>query len=195
MTTITGTTVIDLLNNPPFRVLPASKQLTLAFEGIYIASTTVSEEPLLVQETENNYPRYHAPTQSLHEDLYSIVVNPLDNEYRIRILGKTCIAVMSDTINSHDGGSQAVIEPLRIGERIMSWVRLLKGPLKAFIKFESSEIATPSISYNELILIFDTDDLFENGSLFTSIKNPYKRIDTSSVSRHIIVKVKGEVVA
>lgn len=77
----------------------------------------------------------------------------------------------------------------------MSWVRLLKGPLKAFIKFESSEIATPSISYNELILIFDTDDLFENGSLFTSIKNPYKRIDTSSVSRHIIFKVKGEVVA
>lgn len=45
------------------------------------------------------------------------------------------------------------------------------------------------------MLIFDLDDWFENGSLFTSIKNPYKRIDTSSVSRHIIVKVKGEVVA
>lgn len=45
------------------------------------------------------------------------------------------------------------------------------------------------------MIYFNTDDWFENGSLFTSIKNPYKRIDTSSVSRHIIVKVDGEIVA
>jgi uncharacterized protein (DUF427 family) len=39
------------------------------------------------------------------------------------------------------------------------------------------------------------DDWFEDGSIFTGIKNPYKRIDTAAVSRHIVVKVDGEVVA
>lgn len=40
-----------------------------------------------------------------------------------------------------------------------------------------------------------SDDWFENGAIFASIKNPYKRIDTSIVSRHIVVKVDGTEVA
>jgi uncharacterized protein (DUF427 family) len=43
--------------------------------------------------------------------------------------------------------------------------------------------------------ISGTDQLFENGALLTGVKNPYKRIDTTSVSRHIVIKVDGEIVA
>lgn len=39
------------------------------------------------------------------------------------------------------------------------------------------------------------DDWFEDGAIFAGIKNPYKRIDTKPVSRHIVVKVDGEEVA
>jgi uncharacterized protein (DUF427 family) len=39
------------------------------------------------------------------------------------------------------------------------------------------------------------DDWFENGAIFAGIKNPYKRIDTATVSQHIVVKVNGEEVA
>lgn len=39
------------------------------------------------------------------------------------------------------------------------------------------------------------DDWFENGALFASIKNPYKRIDTAAVSSHIAVKIDGQPVA
>jgi uncharacterized protein (DUF427 family) len=48
---------------------------------------------------------------------------------------------------------------------------------------------------NALLTLKDTDDWFENGAIFVAIKNPYKRIDTTAVSRHILVKVDGEVVA
>lgn len=41
----------------------------------------------------------------------------------------------------------------------------------------------------------NVDDWFENGALFNGIKNPYKRIDTAAVSRHIVVKIDGEEVA
>jgi uncharacterized protein (DUF427 family) len=44
-------------------------------------------------------------------------------------------------------------------------------------------------------MCINIDDWFENGSLSIAIKNPFKRIDTSSVSRHIIIKVDGDVVA
>lgn len=39
------------------------------------------------------------------------------------------------------------------------------------------------------------DDWFENGAIFAGIKNPYKRIDTTPVARHIVVKIDGEEVA
>lgn len=37
--------------------------------------------------------------------------------------------------------------------------------------------------------------MFENGAISNGIKNPYKRIDTAAVARHIVVKVDGEEVA
>ena len=39
------------------------------------------------------------------------------------------------------------------------------------------------------------DDWFEDGAIFAGIKNPFKRIDTATVSRHIVVKVDGQTVA
>lgn len=39
------------------------------------------------------------------------------------------------------------------------------------------------------------DAWFHNGIIFNGIKNPYKRIDTSAVSNHIVVKVDGQKVA
>lgn len=139
MPTITETTVIDLLNNPPFRILPASKQLTLAFGGIYIASTTVAAKPLLVWETERGYPRYYISTESLHDDIKPHIRDSF-YECEIFILGKE--ATMGGTgrvIPSPTDGPQAVIERLRMEGRWMSWVRFLKGPLEGFIRFERSE--------------------------------------------------------
>lgn len=141
MKTLTGATVTKLLNNPPFRILPASRQLTLAFEGIYIASTTVSERPLLVWETEQSYPRYYIPVESLHEDLYSIVVaHTIHSGKQARVSGQTCIVETSDAFISHDGWTQAVIEHIRIGEKTMSWARFFNGPLDGYIRFEKSEL-------------------------------------------------------
>lgn len=39
------------------------------------------------------------------------------------------------------------------------------------------------------------DEWFENGAIFVAIKNPYKRIDTTAVAQHVIIKIDGEVVA
>jgi uncharacterized protein (DUF427 family) len=39
------------------------------------------------------------------------------------------------------------------------------------------------------------DAWFENGAIFKGIRNPYKRIDTTPVSRNIVVKIDNEVVA
>jgi uncharacterized protein (DUF427 family) len=39
------------------------------------------------------------------------------------------------------------------------------------------------------------DEWFENGALFVGIKNPYKRIDTTPVARHVVVKIDGQEVA
>jgi uncharacterized protein (DUF427 family) len=39
------------------------------------------------------------------------------------------------------------------------------------------------------------DQWFENGAISVSIKNPYKRIDTTAVSQHITVKIDTVVVA
>lgn len=46
-----------------------------------------------------------------------------------------------------------------------------------------------------MLLTRYTDDWYENGAIFAGIKNPFKRIDTTPVARHIVVKVDGVVVA
>lgn len=40
-----------------------------------------------------------------------------------------------------------------------------------------------------------TDAWFENGAIFNGIKNPYKRIDTTPIHAHVVVKIDGEEVA
>lgn len=139
MSTLTKAIVVDLLNNPPFRVLPASKQLILAFEGIYIASTTVLAKPLLVWETEKEYPRYYIPIDSLHQDVRSLVGNGLERG-KITISGKSYSMDSSATLKSSTNDSEAVIDYLRYGERTLSLVRFSKGPLKGYIKFDRAEI-------------------------------------------------------
>ncbi|KAF1814742.1 DUF427-domain-containing protein [Eremomyces bilateralis CBS 781.70] len=161
--------VTELLNQTPFRILTGGKQLTLAFGGLYIASTTLAAKPLLIWETEKGYPRYYIPIESLHADIQSHLASSSP--------GTSVSLATVDTVNCN--GSQAVIERLTVGSKTTPWVRFLEGPLKGHIRFERSEI----------------DDWFENGSIFAGIKNPYKRIDTDAVAHHIVVKVDGEVVA
>jgi hypothetical protein len=120
-------------------MLPAGKQLTLAFGGIYIASTTISAKPLLVWETEKAYPRYYIPIASLQEDVRSHMGKPLERG-GITISEKDCSVDTSTLIKSHDNESEGVIDHFRLGERDMKWVRFLKGPLEGYIRFEKSEM-------------------------------------------------------
>lgn len=39
------------------------------------------------------------------------------------------------------------------------------------------------------------DEWFENGAIFAGLKNPYKRIDTTPIASHVVVKVEGVEVA
>ncbi|KAF1992995.1 DUF427-domain-containing protein [Amniculicola lignicola CBS 123094] len=170
MATPGSTLVAEIVNQTPFRILTGGKQLTLAFGGLYIASTTLRARPLLVWETEEAYPRYYVPTESLHGDIQARLVS------RQATAGTHIDISTVDTVEGKDNVSKAVIERLTVGPRSTTWVRFLNGPIKGFIRFERN-------------------DWFENGSLFAGIKSPYKRIDTTAVARQILVKVDGEVVA
>jgi hypothetical protein len=145
MSTLTDVTLTDLLNHLPFRTLPAGKQLTLAFGGIYIASTTVSAKPLLVWETEKGYPRYYIPIDSLHEEVRMHMGKPLERG-GITISGKACSIDTSALIKSVDNESEGVIDIFRLEERQMSWARFLKGPLQGYIRFERSELGKLNLS-------------------------------------------------
>lgn len=133
MAQITETVVLDLLNKSPFRVLTGGKQLTLAFGGLYIASTTLRAKPKLVWETEKSYPRYYVPIESLHKDVRAAV----DGN------GATSgVAIKQDVPISGSNGSvaKAVVEHVTVGSKTTSWVRFLDGSLKGLIRFERSEI-------------------------------------------------------
>jgi hypothetical protein len=145
MSTLTDVALTDLLNHPPFRTLPAGKQLTLAFGGIYVASTTVSAKSLLVWETEKGYPRYYIPTDSLHDEVRMHMGKPLERG-GITISGKACSINTSALIKSVDNESEGVIDIFRLGERQMSWARFLKGPLEGYIRFERSELGKLNLS-------------------------------------------------
>lgn len=121
-----------LLVNGPNRVEVGRKQLTLAFGGLYLASTTLSSKPLLVWETEKGYPRYYVPTESLHGDVKAHVSGEEGKEKGLDIK-----VVKGDSATTEDAA--AVIERLSVGEKSTTWVRFLKGPLDGFIRFERSE--------------------------------------------------------
>jgi hypothetical protein len=130
--------VVELLDRAPFRILQSGKQLTLAFGGLYIASTSLSSKPALVWETEKSYPRYYVPTDSLHDGVKARIEKgsggQTDPWPQVKL-------TTVDTINgSKNGAAKAVIEHLSVGPRETTWVRFLEGPLKGFIRFERNEI-------------------------------------------------------
>ncbi|PMD47000.1 hypothetical protein L207DRAFT_150067 [Hyaloscypha variabilis F] len=63
------TKVSRILSKGPARSEIGRKQLTLAFGGLYLASTTAAAKPLLVWEEEKGYARYYIPGESLHSDI------------------------------------------------------------------------------------------------------------------------------
>jgi uncharacterized protein (DUF427 family) len=208
-------TIIDTLTHGPHRAEPGRKQLTLALGGLYIASTTTSDKPILVWETEKGYPRHYIPVESLHGDIKSrLNAQGSKNDSKIELADSAAHIKLAtaETLNGKNNDSKAVIEHLTVGSKTTTWVRFLEGPYKGFVRFERSELGGLFFSIlplssrrlsivavsaskwktNSLSLV---DAWFENGAISVAIKNPYKRIDTSTVSRNIVVKVDGEIVA
>lgn len=198
MSTALKATIVQLVSSGPHRLEIGRKQLTLAFGGLYIASTTATARPLLVWEVEKGYPRYYIPTESVHGDIKPHLSESETGHGKINGHG-TVELVKVETVTGKGSNPQAVIERLTVGPKSTTWVRFIEGPLKGFIRFERSEIGSFIIIPWPISSIADVesriDDWFENGAIFAGIKNPFKRIDTTAVSNHIIVKIDGEKVA
>jgi len=177
MASIDKKALTELLENGPNRTVVVSKELTLAFAGLYLAKTTLKAKPLLVWETESGYPRYYVPTESLHESIKAQLGASTSGTDGSKS-DETSKLKTIDTIKTNNG-SEAVIERLSIGPRSTTWVRFTKGPSAGFVRFERQEL----------------DQWFENGAIFAGIRNPYKRIETKPVARHFVVKVDGQEVA
>jgi len=133
--------VVQLLNQEPFRILSGGKQLTLAFGGFYIASTTLISKPKLVWETQNGAPRYYVPIESLHKEIRVFLTGSSTEPYP-RIQLETV-----DTITGNGNASKAAIERLTVGSKVTTWVRFLEGPLKGFVRFERDEIGKSTVSF------------------------------------------------
>jgi hypothetical protein len=138
-----STTIVNLLTNGPHRYEVGHKQLTLAFGGLYIASTTTSAKPYLVWEAEKGYPRFYIPSDSLHADIKSHLKD--GDSGSIKQNGHKAPEVPVDlteveTVNGKGNKSQAFIERLTVRSRTITWVRFVEGPLKGLIRFERSEI-------------------------------------------------------
>lgn len=137
MSTPAPTAITEIVSNGPYRLEVGRKQLTLAFGGLYIASTTASSKPLLVWEAEKGYARYYIPTESLHD---GIKLQLTGSGSGAATPGLSIDVAKIDTVTSQDKKSQAVIERLTIGSKATTWVRFVEGPLNGFIRFERSEI-------------------------------------------------------
>ena len=142
MAPIDNSAVTELLTNGAHRSLVGTKRLTLAFGGLYIASTTVSAKPLLVWETEKGfYPRYYVPTDSLHADIKAgISAKSVDSNGSNGQNNKSVQIDVIETIKGKGNDAEAVIERLTIGPRSTTWVRFVKGPSKDYVRFEKDEI-------------------------------------------------------
>jgi hypothetical protein len=137
----------ELISKVPHRFETSGKQLTLAFGGLYIASTTTTAKPLLVWEEEKSYPRYYIPTASLQNDVRWTVLSddpPArtgDVDIKVEVI-ESVTGELKDArkVGPFDNTTEAVIERLTVGEKSTTWVRFLSGPLKDFIRFERSEL-------------------------------------------------------
>lgn len=129
----------ELLTKGQHRSLIGSKQLTLAFAGLYIASTTLTSKPLLVWETGSGYARYYVPIQSLHPDIKSRINANAENGANGH--NNTPVELETiDTVKGKGNDTAAVIERLTIGSRSTNWVRFTEGPLMEYVRFERDEI-------------------------------------------------------
>jgi hypothetical protein len=140
--------IIDLLTHGPYRSDVGRKQLTLAFGGLYIASTTASAKPQLVWETEKGYPRYYIPTASLHADIKRYLtwhkyVEDKTNGYKAS--GLPVEVAVIGSLKGKNNDSLAIIERVTVGSKSSTWVRFVEGPLKGLIRFERSEIGRPTL--------------------------------------------------
>lgn len=145
MSPINKDDIATLLSKGPHRSLVGTKQLTLAFGGLYIASTTVSAKPRLVWETETGYPRYYVPVESLHPAVKSSFPSGGDHDNGVN--GHNDIPVKletGETIKGKGNDSEAVLERLTVGSKTTDWVRFVGGPLKGFVRFERNEIGKAS---------------------------------------------------
>lgn len=141
MSSIDKSALVELLTNGQHRSLIGGKQLTLAFAGLYIASTTIRDKPLLVWETEKGYPRYYVPINSLHGSIKPLLTaaGGAQNSQSNGAAKKAIALDVVDTVKGK-GDSKAVIERLTVGERSTTWVRFTEGPLMGFVRFERKEI-------------------------------------------------------
>jgi hypothetical protein len=135
MASSNSSAVTELLNQKPFRILPNHKQLTIALGGIYIASTTAAAKPSLVWETEQSYPRYYIPVESILEEIQAQFNGPQSHT----TTGSTQLTQV-ETVSGNDSSFKAIIERLTVGAKTTTWVRFLDGPLKNFVRFERSEM-------------------------------------------------------
>lgn len=140
MAPIDKDTLTKLLTNGQHRSLIGGKQLTLAFGGVYIASTTLTAKPLLIWETETGYPRYYVPIESLHGAIRaqlskSVANGQSDNQSKPEIRLEVI-----DSAEGRDTDSKAVIERLTVDAKSTNWVRFTEGPLMGFVRFEKDEI-------------------------------------------------------
>lgn len=137
--------VSDLLNNGAFRVLTGSKRLTLAFAGLYIATTTVAAKPSLVWEAEKSYyPRYYVPVESLHADVKHQLSSSESNGHADGEQARVKLGVV-ETLKGKGGGSEAVIERLSVGGKSTDWVRFKEGTLKGYVRFERDDLGASAI--------------------------------------------------
>lgn len=133
--------LIELLTNGQHRSLIGGKRLTLAFAGLYIASTTLTAKPLLVWETEKGYPRYYVPIQSLHPDIKARISAEANKDDSTNGHNNTAVKLdVLDTVKGKGNDTEAVIERLSIGSSKTEWARFTEGPLKEFVRFERSQI-------------------------------------------------------
>lgn len=138
-----------LLTNGPHRSLVGGKQLTLAFAGLYIASTTLKAKPLLVWETEESgYARYYVPIESLHPDIKAQLGYDQDSKANgSSSSGKDVKLEVIDSAEGKSADSKALIEKLTVGSRSSTWTRFVEGPLMGFVRFERNEIGMPPTYY------------------------------------------------